>query len=189
MDERSLLMTWSAGKNLRRGIVFLGLLACSLAAGAVKIGDPTPAFNLHTLDGKTISIESLKGKVVLLDFWATWCGPCRKALPELKELQRKNTGKPLVVISVSADEDHEALEQFVHANGMSWTQAWDAQGRVAGGIFGISSLPSYVLIDAQGRIAYLMKGWAPYSSQAQLGQAVSRSLDTTACTPSADKTC
>ena len=71
----------------------------------MKIGDPTPAFNLQTLDGKTVDIASYKGKVVLLDFWATWCGPCRKALPELKNLLEKNTGKPLVVISVSADED------------------------------------------------------------------------------------
>jgi peroxiredoxin len=182
-------MTRSAGKNVRRGIAFLCLLACSLAAGAVKIGDPTPAFNLQTLDGKTVNIASYKGKVVLLDFWATWCGPCRKALPELKSLLQQNTGKPLVVISVSADEDRAAVQEFVRANGMSWTQAWDSQGKVAGGIFGIESLPSYVLIDAQGRIAYTMRGWAPFSSQALLSQAVSRSLDTTDCKPSADKTC
>jgi peroxiredoxin len=181
-------MTRSAGTNIRRGIVFLGLLACSLAAGAVKIGDPAPAFNLQTLDGKTINIASYKGKVVLLDFWATWCGPCRQALPELKALLQKNHGKPLVVISVSADEDPKTVELFAHTNGMTWPQAWDGQGKVAGGVFGIESLPSYVLIDAQGKIAYLMKGWAPFSSSALLGQAVSRTLDT-ACTPTADRTC
>jgi peroxiredoxin len=181
-------MTRSAGTNIRRGIVFLCLLACSLAAGAVKIGDPTPAFNLQTLDGKTVSIASYKGKVVLLDFWATWCGPCRKALPELKDLLQKNTGKPLVVISVSADENAKAAQEFVRANGMTWPQALDSQGKVAYGVFGIESLPSYVLIDAQGRIAYLMKGWAPFSTSALLSQAVSRTLNT-ACTASADKTC
>ena len=181
-------MTRSAGIKVRLGVAFLGLLASGLAASAapLKIGDPTPAFNLQTLDGKTITSASLKGKVVLLDFWATWCGPCRKALPELKELLQKNTGKPLVLISVSADEDRKALEEFVHANGMSWPQAWDAKGLVIGGVFGVNNLPSYVVINAEGRIAYVMRGWAPMSTSALLSQAVSSAL-TTACT--ADKVC
>ena len=66
---------------------------------------------------------------MLLDFWATWCGPCRKALPELKELRQKNAGQPLVVVSVSADEDRKAVEEFVRQNGMDWPQAWDGKGR------------------------------------------------------------
>jgi peroxiredoxin len=181
-------MTRSHGINVRLGVALLCLLASGLAASAapLKIGDPTPAFNLQTLDGKTVSIASLKGKVVLLDFWATWCGPCRKALPELKELSQKNTGKPLVVVSVSADQDRKALEEFVRANGMNWLQAWDAKGQVIGGVFGVNSLPSYVVIDAEGRIAYVMKGWAPMSSSALLSQAVSSALNV-ACT--ADKVC
>jgi thiol-disulfide isomerase/thioredoxin len=188
-------MTRSHGINVRLGVALLCLLASGLAASAaplaaLKIGDPTPAFNLQTLDGKTVSIASFKGKVVLLDFWATWCGPCRKALPEIKELLQKNTGKPLVVVSVSADQDRKALEDFVHANGMSWLQAWDSQGKVIGGVFGVQNLPSYVLINADGRIAYLMKGWAPLSSSALLSQAVSSALNT-ACQKSAspDKAC
>jgi thiol-disulfide isomerase/thioredoxin len=171
------------------GVAFLCLLAGSLAASAapgLKVGDPTPAFNLQTLDGRTVSSASLKGKVVVLDFWATWCGPCRQALPELKALLQKNTGKPLVLISVSADENRKAVEEFVRTNGMSWMQAWDAKGQVIGGVFGASSLPSYVVIDAQGRIAYLMRGWAPMSTSALLSQAVSTALNT-ACT--ADKVC
>jgi peroxiredoxin len=181
-------MTRSTGIKIILGVALLCLVASGFAAEAapLKIGDPTPAFNLQTLDGKTVSIASLKGKVVLLDFWATWCGPCRSALPELKELRQKNTGKPLVVISVSADENRKALEDFVSANGMTWMQAWDAKGQVIGGVFGVHNLPSYVVIDADGRIAYMMRGWAPMSTSALLSQAVSSAL-TTACT--ADKVC
>jgi peroxiredoxin len=182
-------MTRSAGNNIRRGLAFLCLLVCSLTANAaMKVGDPTPAINLQTLDGQTINLASYKGKVVLLDFWATWCGPCRKALPELKSLVQQNTGKPLVVISISADEDVAAAKEFVRANGMTWPQAVDSKGSVIYGVFGLQSLPSYVLIDTQGRVAYQMKGWTPFSSSALLSQAVSRTLDT-ACTATADKTC
>src|SRR3954447_16082074 len=137
-------MTRSAGIYVRWGVALLCLLACGQLASAaprlgLKVGDPTPVFDLQTLDGKTINISSLKGKVVLLDFWATWCVPCRKALPELKELRHQKAGKPLVVISVSADEDRKAVEEFVRANGMDWPQAWDGQGKVIGGVFGATS--------------------------------------------------
>ncbi|MFL6234991.1 MAG: TlpA family protein disulfide reductase [Thermoanaerobaculia bacterium] len=184
-------MTRNAALHLRLGIALLGLLTLGAAAGAMplKIGDPVPPFSLQTLDGKTLSIASLKGKVVLLDFWATWCGPCRQAMPEIKQLLQKNSGKPLVVVSVSADQDSKAPAEFARANGMTWMQAWDGTGKVIGGVFGVSSLPSYVVIDADGRIAYLMRGWAPLSTSALLSQAVSRALQT-ACTPSnSEKAC
>jgi|SRR4051812_31489642 thiol-disulfide isomerase/thioredoxin len=186
-------MTRNANIKLRLGIGLLCLGLLGSAAGAapqpIKVGDPVPPFSLQTLDGKTLSIASLKGKVVLLDFWATWCGPCRQAMPELKQLLQKNTGKPLVVVSVSADQDRKAAEEFVRTNGMTWPQAWDGQGKVIAGVFGVEGLPSYAVIDADGRIAYLMKGWAPLSSSALLSQAVSRALQT-ACTPSnSEKAC
>lgn len=179
--------------HLCLGIALLGLLILGTAAGAapqaLKIGDPVPPFSLQTLDGKTLDIASLKGKVVLLDFWATWCGPCRQAMPELKTLFQQNSGKPLVVVSVSADQDIKAPAEFARTNGMTWMQAWDGTGKVIGGVFGIDSLPSYVVIDADGRIAYLMRGWARLSSSALLSQAVSRALQT-ACTPSnSEKAC
>ncbi len=186
-------MTRHTALYLRLGIALLGLAALGTAAVAapppLRIGDPVPPFSLQTLDGKTLNITSLKGKVVLLDFWATWCAPCRQAMPELKALLQKNTGKPLVVVSVSADEDRKAPEAFARANGMTWIQAWDGQGKVIGGVFGASSLPSYVVIDADGRIAYLMKGWTPLRSSTMLSQAVSQALQT-ACTPSdSEKAC
>jgi thiol-disulfide isomerase/thioredoxin len=148
------------------------------AAPGLQVGEPVPAFTLHTLDGKTVTLDSLKGKVALLDFWATWCVPCRKALPEIKELRQKNAGQPLVVVSVSADEDRKLVEDFVRKNGMDWPQAWDGKGTVIGGVFGVNNLPTYVLIDATGRVAYGQRGWAPMSSARLLDQAVTKALAT-----------
>ncbi len=175
--------------HLCLGIALLGLLTLGTAAGAapqaLKIGDPVPHFSLQTLDGKTLDITSLKGKVVVLDFWATWCGPCRQAMPELKTLLHQYSGKPLVVVSISADQDMKAPAEFAQANGMTWMQAWDGTGKVMFGVFGVSGLPSYVVLDADGRIAYLMKGW----SSTMLSQAVSKALQS-ACTPSnSEKAC
>ncbi len=186
-------MLRNAAVYLRLGIALLCLAALGTAAVAapqpLKVGDSVPPFSLQTLDGKTLNIASFKGKVVLLDFWATWCGPCRQAMPELKTLLQQNTGKPLVMISVSADQDRKAPEEFARENGMTWIQAWDGQGKVIGGVFGAGSLPSYVVIDADGKIAYLMKGWSTSRSSMMLSQAVSRALQT-ACTPSnSEKAC
>ena len=176
-----------AVRRLRLGIVFVGVCLGAVSLGAepapapaprtgLQIGDLAPAFSLQTLDGKTLTRDSFKGQVVVLDFWATWCLPCRQALPELKDLRQKNAGQPLVLVSVSVDENRKAIESFVSGNGMSWPQAWDREGRVTGGVFRISDFPSYVVLDAEGRIAYRQSGWSPGRSAALLDEAVSKAL-------------
>ena len=177
-----------AVRRLQLGIVFaLGACLGAASFGAeptrapamrtgLQIGDLAPAFTLQTLDGKTLTRDGLKGKVVLLDFWATWCAPCRKALPELKDLRQKNAGQPLVIVSVSVDQDRKVVESFAGSNGMSWPQAWDEGGRVTGGVFRVSDFPSYVVLDAEGRITYRQRGWSPGRSAALLDDAVSKAL-------------
>lgn len=161
------------------GIVLTLVAGLSMAEApktGLRNGDLAPAFTLKTLDGKTLTRDDFKGKVVLIDFWATWCGPCRMALPELKDLQAKNAGKPLVIISVSADDSSKAVEEFVRSNDMGWLQAWDRGMKVAAGVFQVSSLPSYVVLGADGRIVYRQHGWAPVRSAALLDQAVAKGL-------------
>jgi thiol-disulfide isomerase/thioredoxin len=171
-------MSWSTERLRRIGIVFgLGafLLLPAIAAHAAS-GEAAPPFALQTLDGKTVTRDSLKGKVVLLDFWATWCGPCLKALPELKDLRQKNAGQPLVIVSVSVDEDKKTVQDFASRNGMDWLQAWDGQMQAVSA-FRVDSFPSYVILDSEGRIAYRQKGWAPGRSAEALGAAVTRALE------------
>ncbi|HKI05107.1 MAG TPA: TlpA disulfide reductase family protein [Thermoanaerobaculia bacterium] len=173
-------------RSLQIGVVFaLGICLGAAGLGAeptpaprtgLQVGDLAPAFSLQTLDGKTLTRDGLKGKVVLLDFWATWCGPCRQALPELKDLQKKNARQPLVIVSISVDEDRKLIESFVSSNGMSWPQAWDREGEVTAGIFRVGDFPSYLVLDAEGRIAYRQRGWGPGRSAALLEEAVSKAL-------------
>jgi len=110
-----------------------------------------PAFAATTLDGRRISLDDLAGKVVLLDFWATWCGPCREALPHLQKIAKKFEGQPLVVLSVSLDADEVKWKDFIAKNSMTWPQCRD--GGFTGPIarqFGVTAIPHTFTIDADG---------------------------------------
>jgi thiol-disulfide isomerase/thioredoxin len=110
-----------------------------------------PAFAVNTLDGQHISMDDLTGKVVLIDFWATWCGPCREALPHMQQIARKFQGQPLVVLSVSLDTDEQKWKDFITKNGMTWVQYRDGgfTGPVAN-LFGVKAIPQTFTIDADG---------------------------------------
>ena len=110
-----------------------------------------PNFRLTTLDGQTITLESLTGKVVLIDFWATWCGPCREALPHVKEIARKFQGQPFVVVSISMDRDEAKWKDFVGQNDMTWMQYRDGYftGPIAT-MFDVKAIPATFTIDADG---------------------------------------
>jgi peroxiredoxin len=110
-----------------------------------------PAFAVTTLDGQRVSMDDLQGQVVLLDFWATWCGPCREALPRMKDIARKFAGQPLVILSVSLDSDEQRWKDFIAKNGMTWPQYRDAgfNGAVAK-LFSVSEIPHTFTIDSDG---------------------------------------
>ncbi len=110
-----------------------------------------PPFSATTLDGRQVSLDSLAGKVVLIDFWATWCGPCRESLPRIREIAEKFSSEPLVVISISLDSDEARWKDFVAKNNMTWPQVRD--GGFTGPIshlFGVTAIPHTFTIDADG---------------------------------------
>lgn len=110
-----------------------------------------PPFIATTLDGRQISLDSLAGKVVLIDFWATWCGPCREALPRIENIAHKCDGQPLVIVSISLDTDEAKWRSFVDKNRMTWTQVRDggSNGAVSKK-FGVTAIPATFTIDADG---------------------------------------
>jgi thiol-disulfide isomerase/thioredoxin len=110
-----------------------------------------PAFAITTTDGQRISMDDLAGKVVLIDFWATWCAPCREALPHMREIAKKFQGQPLVVLSVSLDSDEAKWKEFVARNEMTWLQYRDGgfTGPIAK-MFGVEAIPHTFTIDADG---------------------------------------
>jgi thiol-disulfide isomerase/thioredoxin len=109
-----------------------------------------PPFSLTTLDGQRISMDGLAGKVVLIDFWATWCGPCREALPHIRSIAKKFEGQPLVVLSISQDGDEAKWKEFVEKNGMTWLQYCDRGTGPLSRQFGVHAIPATFTIDADG---------------------------------------
>jgi len=136
-------------------------------------GMPAPGFEATSLSGETISLAALKGKVVLLDFWATWCGPCLQEMPNVIAVRGEFSRDDLVVVGISLDKDKADLQAFLaegtlpaatrvlagsvpHAS-VDWPQLCDAQGWQSelGKLYRVVSIPRTVLIDREGRIAHL----------------------------------
>ena len=110
-----------------------------------------PAFTVTTMDGQRVSLDELRNKVVLIDFWATWCGPCREALPHMQHIAKEFAGQPLVVLSVSLDQDEAKWKNFVAHNGMTWLQYRDGgfDGQLAR-TFNVEAIPHTFTIDSDG---------------------------------------
>jgi thiol-disulfide isomerase/thioredoxin len=110
------------------------------------------------LSGDYLTAEDLKGKVLLLDFWGTWCEPCRMAVPGLRSMSRRMKDDPFVLVSVSTDDDEAALRDFIAKNEMTWPQVWD-KDRTFTRKCGVSYFPTYVLVSPEGEIVYVVRGW------------------------------
>jgi thiol-disulfide isomerase/thioredoxin len=108
-----------------------------------------PAFEVTALDGTKFNLDAMGGRVVLIDFWATWCGPCNEELPNVKRIAKDFAGEPLVIISVSWDSDDAKWRQFIQKNEMTWLQYRDADHSLSKA-FGVDAIPHYFTIDSDG---------------------------------------
>ena len=117
-------------------------------------GKPFPDFNEKDIAGNPVSLAAHKGKVVLVDFWATWCGPCRGEFPNVKKTYELYHAKGFDIIGVSLDQDRSKLDAFIKDNGVTWQQFFDGQGwgNKLATTYGVQSIPATFLIDTNGVI-------------------------------------
>jgi thiol-disulfide isomerase/thioredoxin len=124
---------------------------------ALSLHKMAPAFTVTALDGSKFNLDAMGGRVVLIDFWATWCGPCNEELPHMKKIAKEFAGQPLVIISISWDSDETKWKNFINKNEMTWVQYRDAD-HVLSKNFGVEAIPHYFTIDSDGVLTAEMMG-------------------------------
>jgi thiol-disulfide isomerase/thioredoxin/Tfp pilus assembly protein PilF len=122
-----------------------------------------PNFRITTVQGQDLSLKQFAGRIVVLDFWATWCPPCRESVPELRELTRTYDPAKLVLISISADDRDDTWRQFIAENKMDWAQYRDADKKLVT-LFTVRAYPTYLVIDGDRVITNRIIGANPQES-------------------------
>jgi cytochrome c-type biogenesis protein len=148
---------------VKRVLLFVALSGCTAAENAmparVDIGLPAPAYVSQTVDGDSVSLASLKDKVVLLNVWATWCHPCRTEIPELRDIHAryKDKGLELVGVSVDADGNDEGIREFMKEFKMDYP-VWRDPGERVSTQFLVIGVPATFLIDRKGILRWRKTG-------------------------------
>lgn len=118
-----------------------------------------PAFELKDLSGKTFTLESFRGKAVVLDFWATWCGPCRMSIPMLQAFYKKHQNNDLVVLGINMDDDPSGVYSFVEKIGITYPVLYGGSSDI-GSNYRVEGIPSFVFIDRKGQIVDRYDGFS-----------------------------
>lgn len=138
------------------------LLACSLAAGtagaAASNPVPAPDFALPARDGGELRLSELRGQVVMINFWATWCGPCRQEMPLLEQLQVKYEPLGFTLLGVNVEPDSAAAVNWLKGVPVTFPILFDTRNAVAES-FGVQGMPSSVFVDREGRVRYVHRGY------------------------------
>jgi peroxiredoxin len=157
---------WSGRSNAALLVLGLGVFGCDDGGRGAEspggnhplTGKPAPGFELAAQSGgKHVSLEDAKGKVALVDFWATWCGPCKASFPKYQALAQKY-GDQLVIIGISEDDESDGIKDFAQETGATFPLAWDQDKNVAKE-YGPDSMPTSFIIDSNGLVRYVHSGF------------------------------
>jgi len=156
-------LTWTACR------LAAGLLTLATANAELKPGAPFPDLTTFKLEGKLP--ESLKGKVVLVDFWASWCGPCVESFPAMDELQKKYGPQGLVILAINVDEKKADMEDFLKTHPVSFTIVRDAAQKLVDKVE-VGTMPSSFLLDTEGKVRFAHSGFHGDKTKKQYAQEI-----------------
>jgi peroxiredoxin len=136
------------------------LLSLPLAAADLSNGNSAPGFTLHARSGGTLSLGQLKGQVVLINFWASWCGPCRQEMPLLEGIYKKYHKLGFTLVGVNVEPDAKAANAALEKTPVSFPILYDPESKVSQ-LYNVASMPSTVIIDRHGKVRLLHRGYKP----------------------------
>jgi thiol-disulfide isomerase/thioredoxin len=160
------------GRARALGAALLALVGCVTAGGETRggeaagggskqIGAPAPAIRVESMSGKALALDDYRGKVVLLDVWASWCGPCKQELPMLDDMAKRLRGDGIEVLAVSVDQERANVVKFLKARARwSLTIAHDPKGEIADRL-APEKMPTSYVIDREGIVRYVNSGFEP----------------------------
>jgi peroxiredoxin len=146
-------------KSIRRALAALALLTAVAAVGA-DANAPAPPFTLTEIGGQSASLAQYKGQVVMLNFWATWCGPCQQEMPLLDQMYKKYKPAGFTLIGVNVDKDAPPVKQLLDRKPVSFPVLLDPASQVSKA-YHVDEMPSTVLIDRKGNVRFLHRGYKP----------------------------
>jgi thiol-disulfide isomerase/thioredoxin len=147
------------------------LLAAALALPGLGLATSAtaPDFQLGALSGKTESLAGYKGQVVMLNFWATWCGPCRQEMPVLEQLHKKYKPMGFTMIGVNVEPDSAGAAKWLTATPVSFPILFDTESKVSK-LYAVGGMPSTVIVDRKGNVRYVHRGYKPGDENEYLTQ-------------------
>ena len=154
------------------GLLLAGTLAGVAGAAAsapLAAGAPAPTFQLGSADGKAVDLAGLKGKVVMINFWASWCGPCRKEMPILEQLNRQYRNKGPTLIGVNVEPDSQAAMDWLKATPVSFPILFDTDSKVSK-LYQVAGMPNTVILDRKGTVRYIHRGYQAGAENEYLDQ-------------------
>jgi peroxiredoxin len=150
-------------------LIVFALTGCDGEKAAVGEGKPAPEFSVTGLSGEKIKLSDLRGKVVLLNFWASWCQPCKDEIPSLVDLDRAMAGKDFQMLAVSIEKGgNETVRDFLGKRGITLPVFFDSEGKVMR-TYGVARVPETFIIDGQGIIRKKIIGPLDWSDKSVIG--------------------
>ncbi|HEY7377501.1 MAG TPA: TlpA disulfide reductase family protein [Steroidobacteraceae bacterium] len=143
--------------RIARGALLCGILATSLSLAGDGSG-PAPNFTLDSIAGKQVALNQLRGQVVMINFWATWCGPCRQEMPLLEQMYRKYRPMGFTLLGVNVEPDSSGAANWLKETPVSFPILFDRENQVSK-LYNVSGMPSSVFIDRKGNIRSLHRGY------------------------------